>query len=107
MLEKFLNGFQSFSSAIFYRTNSYWCENMAYFWDEINSGWMEQYIWPYDDFNTIILSEERKLRLAQEVPKIYLSVEDYDKLVEKINNPDPEQIESLRRLLTRRAPWDE
>jgi hypothetical protein len=38
---------------------------------------------------------------------IYVSQEDYDLLVEKINNPDPEQIESLRKLLNRRAPWDE
>jgi hypothetical protein len=38
---------------------------------------------------------------------IYLSQRDYDALVEKINNPDPEQIESLRKLLNRKAPWDE
>jgi hypothetical protein len=38
---------------------------------------------------------------------IYLSQKDYDALVERINNPDPEQIESLRRILNRRAPWDE
>jgi hypothetical protein len=38
---------------------------------------------------------------------IYVSQEDYDLLVEKINNPDPEQIESLRKLLNRRAPWNE
>jgi uncharacterized protein (DUF1778 family) len=39
--------------------------------------------------------------------KMYVSQETYDFLVEKINNPDPEQIESLRKLLSRRAPWDE
>ena len=38
---------------------------------------------------------------------IYLSQRDYDALVEKINNPDPEQIESLRKLLNRRVPWNE
>lgn len=38
--------------------------------------------------------------------KIYVSQETYDFLVEKINNPDPEQIESLRKLLNRRVPWD-
>jgi hypothetical protein len=37
---------------------------------------------------------------------IYLSQDDYDLLVEKINNPDPEQIESLRKLLQRKSPWD-
>jgi hypothetical protein len=38
---------------------------------------------------------------------IYLSQRDYDTLVEKINNPDSEQIESLRKLMNRKAPWDE
>jgi hypothetical protein len=38
---------------------------------------------------------------------IYLSQRDYDLLVEKINNPDPEQIESLRKLMSRKSPWDE
>jgi hypothetical protein len=38
---------------------------------------------------------------------IYVSQRDYDALVEKINNPDPEQIESLRKLMNRKAPWDE
>jgi hypothetical protein len=37
---------------------------------------------------------------------IYLSQRDYDTLVEKINNPDPEQIESLRKLLQRPSPWE-
>jgi hypothetical protein len=39
--------------------------------------------------------------------KIYLSQRDYDALVEKINTPDPEQIESLRKLMNRKSPWDE
>jgi len=38
---------------------------------------------------------------------IYVSQRDYDALIEKINNPDPEQIESLRKLLNRKAPWDD
>ena len=38
---------------------------------------------------------------------IYVSQRDYDALVEKINNPDPEQIESLRKLLQRPSPWNE
>jgi hypothetical protein len=38
---------------------------------------------------------------------IYLSQGDYDALVERINNPDPEQIESLRKLLQRKTPWNE
>lgn len=39
--------------------------------------------------------------------KIYLSKEDFDALQERINKPpSPEQIESLKKLLSRRAPWD-
>jgi hypothetical protein len=39
--------------------------------------------------------------------KIYLSQEDYDALVERINAPpDPEVQERLRKLLKREAPWD-
>ena len=37
---------------------------------------------------------------------MYVSQNDYDTLVEKINNPDPEQIESLRKLLQRPSPWE-
>jgi hypothetical protein len=38
---------------------------------------------------------------------IYVSQKDYDALVKKINNPDPEQIESLRKLMSGKSPWDE
>lgn len=39
---------------------------------------------------------------------IYVSKEAYDELVEAINKPpDPETIEKLRKLMNRRAPWDE
>jgi hypothetical protein len=38
---------------------------------------------------------------------IYVSQDDYDTLIEKINNPDPEQIESLRKLMNRKSPWSE
>jgi hypothetical protein len=27
--------------------------------------------------------------------------------VRRINNPDPEQIESLKRILQRKSPWDD
>jgi hypothetical protein len=39
--------------------------------------------------------------------KIYLSQRDYDALVERINNPDPKSVESLRKLMNRKAPWDD
>ena len=39
--------------------------------------------------------------------KVYLSKEDFDALQKSINTPpSPEQIESLRKLLSRPAPWD-
>jgi hypothetical protein len=52
---------------------------------------------------------ERKCikHLGMKPTKMYVSKEAYDELVKRINNPDPEQIESLRKLLNRRAPWDE
>ena len=52
---------------------------------------------------------ERKCikHLGMKPQKMYVSKETYDFLIEKINNPDPEQIESLRKLLNRKAPWDE
>ena len=37
---------------------------------------------------------------------MYVSQEAYDTLIEKINNPDPEQIESLRKLMNRKSPWE-
>jgi uncharacterized protein (DUF1778 family) len=39
---------------------------------------------------------------------IYLSQENYDKLVERINAPpNPKTVASLKKLLERKAPWDE
>lgn len=38
---------------------------------------------------------------------IYVSPETYDHLVERLSQPpDPEQIESLRKLLQRKSPWE-
>ena len=46
--------------------------------------------------------------LGMKPTKMYLSQRDYDELVRRINEPpDPKTIESLRKLLERRAPWDE
>jgi hypothetical protein len=39
---------------------------------------------------------------------IYISKEAYDEIQKKLNEPpDPEQIESLRKLLQRPSPWNE
>ena len=38
---------------------------------------------------------------------MYVSQEAYDELVRRINEPpDPEQIESLRKLMNRKSPWE-
>jgi PHD/YefM family antitoxin component YafN of YafNO toxin-antitoxin module len=38
---------------------------------------------------------------------ITLSQSDFDALTERLNEkPDPEALESIRKLLDRRAPWD-
>jgi uncharacterized protein (DUF1778 family) len=48
------------------------------------------------------------LRLAQELPKITLSVEDYNELVERLNRPqDPAVVERIKELMNRKAPWDD
>jgi hypothetical protein len=54
------------------------------------------------------LSEEEIWKTMWEnAEKIYVSKEAYDRLVEMINRPPtPEQIESIRKLMQRKAPWD-
>lgn len=68
------------------------------FWYSINSGWCDmEYNWEFEKF----------WGKGAKAEQIVLHREDYDTLVESINNPDPEQIESLRKLLQRKSPWDE
>jgi hypothetical protein len=44
---------------------------------------------------------------TQNLKTILLSPEDYDALVERINEPpDPEALESIRKLLDRKTPWN-
>ena len=38
---------------------------------------------------------------------IYVSIEDYDKLVEQLNKPsDPEKVAKLREIMNRKLPWE-
>jgi hypothetical protein len=53
---------------------------------------------------------ERKCikHLGMKPTKMYVSQEAYDKLIEIINRPpDPEVVEKLKKLMSRKAPWDE
>ena len=66
-------GFSSFDYAIRYRFESYdWWDFKGDFWEEINSGWYREYIYPYDDWYNAIISKERGLRLDQHPPDLSL-----------------------------------
>ena len=68
------------------------------FWYSILKGFLDtEYKWEFEKFWGKNAKPET----------ILLSPEDYDALVERINEPpDPEALESIRKLLDRRAPWD-
>ena len=53
---------------------------------------------------------ERKCikHLGMKPIKMYVTKEQYDALVERLNEPpDPEAMEKIRRVLERKAPWDD
>ena len=97
--ELFLEGFHDF----LYAWDSYGTDE---FWEALSSGWYDDYIYPYDDSYNITISPERKLRIDQKPPVLYVSEEAYDKLIEAINKP-PEYNENLAKLFQRKAPWDD
>jgi len=67
------------------------------FWYSINFGWCDmEYKWEFEKF----------WGNGAKPQKMYVSQNDYDTLVESINNPDSEQIESLRKLMNRKSPWE-
>jgi len=104
--ELFLDGFRNVSYILdCYNDGDEW--GYGEFFEALSIGWMQQYIYNYDDPYNLTISKERKLRLAQELPKIVLPAKDFDALVERLNNPNPEQIKSLKKLLNRHSPWDE
>ncbi len=69
------------------------------FWYSINSGWCDmEYKWAFEKF----------WGKGAKPETIVMSKEDFDALQKKLAEPpDPEQIESLRKLLQRKSPWDE
>ena len=59
-------GLSSFQCAIHYRLGHFeWWDFDGDFWEEISSGWMRCYIYPYDDLYSPKISKERQLRLGQ------------------------------------------
>jgi hypothetical protein len=78
------------------------------FFEELNNGWYQMYIYPYDDMYIPTISDERKKWLG-ELPQeyiFYVSEVDYDYIMDKIENPDPPS-DALRKLFERKIPWDE
>ena len=105
--ELFLDGFRNVLYILdCYNDGDEW--GYGEFWESLSIGWFEEYIYPYDDTYNLTIIPERKLRLSQELPKITLSVEDYDELVRRINEPqDPAVVERIKELMSRKAPWDD
>lgn len=56
------------------------------------------------------MTEEEKKdleKLWENAETTYLSAEDFDALVERLNQPpDPKVVERFREIMNRRAPWD-
>jgi len=78
------------------------------FWESLSIGWMQEYIYDYDDPYNLTISPERKLRLAQQLPKVIVSAEAYDELVRRINEPpDSAVVERIKEIMNRKAPWND
>jgi len=79
-----------------FRFDDYYLWNS--FWNSLNGGHIDMnYKWAFEQY----------WGKGAEPETIVLSREDYDALIEKLNQPpDPEQVEKLKKLFNRRAPWD-
>ena len=69
------------------------------FWMSINSGWLDiNYKWEFEKF----------WGKGAEPERVILSPEDYDALVERLNEPpDPAIVERFKEIMNRKAPWDD
>ena len=107
-LKQILEGWKSVYAAIRYRFDSYeWWEWDRDFWEEINIGWYQEYIFKYDEWYYPIISKERQLRLAQKPPTIYLSEKDFNSLVDRLNEPpNPVSMKKIEKILKTPAPWE-
>ena len=69
------------------------------FWSSLNRGYLDMnYKWEFEKFWG---------KGSYPPETIVLPAKDFDALVERLNNPNPEQIKSLKKLLNRHSPWDE
>jgi hypothetical protein len=69
------------------------------FWLNLNHGW--------DHMNYVHKFEEFWGKGSYPPEQIVLPAEDFDALVERLELPSEETIESVRRLMNRKAPWEE
>lgn len=76
------------------------------FFEELNNGWYHMYIYPYDDLYMPIISEQRKLLLAEQPYTFYVTQEDYDAMFNAINDP-PQTLPALKELFDRKIPWNQ
>jgi hypothetical protein len=67
------------------------------FWSSLNGGWLDMnYKWEFEKF----------WGKGAKPEKIILSKENFDALVDRLNEP-PQYNEKIARVLQRKAPWDE
>ena len=67
------------------------------FWYSINSGWCDiNYKWEFEKF----------WGKGAQPETIVLPKEDFDALVERLELPSEATMESVRRLMNRKAPWE-
>jgi hypothetical protein len=68
------------------------------FWHSLNGGWLDMnYKWEF----------EKLWGKGAKPETIVLPAEDFDALVERLELPSEATMESVRRLMNRKAPWDD
>jgi len=73
-------------------------QRYADFWLNLNHG--------YDYMTYVHKFEEFWGRGSYPPETIYLSAEDFDALVKRLELPSESTMESIKRLMNRKAPWD-
>ena len=93
-------------NCISFRTDHYTdnIDRLAFF-EELNCGWYQMYIYPYDDAYMPIISEQRKIRLNQQPVTFYVTEEDYNAIMSRLDEP-AQPSQALIELFNRRLPWD-
>lgn len=68
------------------------------FWYSLNGGWLDMnYQWEFEKF----------WGKGAKPEKIVLPAKDFDALVEMLELPSEATMESVKRLMNRKAPWDD